>query len=320
MNSLKSLSETIENVVASIESDSKEIINIVNSINLDGLKENKELISGKVDRINGKLTENRKRIKNIQDLLSKIGKRIPLRGLNSLQNQLDKIVTEIDNTQTIISNNRETEKDIRNINNKIKNIHIKEKDVQKAYKDDIKNNLNRAYDNSTKSMDIISDLFSDIDGATKNADTALASLMKILGNTRDLTENINNSCTKLENDIGKVIDSLSDPEHSDLFNKMVNLIQNDPMDLANFLSTPVQANKTDMYGLDKNGSQLSYGSKMTPFFTTLSCWIGCVFLITIVRTSIINMKDSEKLKNYQKFLEDLLSLLLLPCFKVSFLL
>jgi len=301
MNSIKGLSGTIEDIVASIENDSKDILKIVNSINLDNIKENKELISGKINRIDAKLTNNRKRIKNIQDLLSKTGKRIQLRGLSSLQNQLDKIVADIDDTQTIISNNRETEKDIKNINNKLKNIQIKEKDVYKAYKNDIKNNLNNAFDNSFKSMDIISDLFSDLDGASKNVDSALANLMKILRNAKDLTENMDSTCTKLESDIGKFIDSLSDPKKSDLFNKFVNVIQNDPMDLANFLSTPVQANKIDMYGLDKNGSQLSYGSKMTPFFTTLSCWIGCIFLITIVRTNIINMKESEKFKNYQKF-------------------
>eukprot|EP00833_Pecoramyces_ruminatium_P015264 jgi/Orpsp1_1/1189296/evm.model.d7180000070940.1 len=306
MNSLKSLSGTIENIVGSIENDSKEILKIANSIDLDKVKENKELISGKVDRISTKLTDNKKRIISVQDFLSRTGKRIPLKGLSSLQNQLDKIVADIDNTQTIISNNQGTEKDIENINHRLKNIQIKEKDVQKAYKNDIKNNLNRAYDNSSKSMGIISDLFSDLDDASKNVDSALASLMKILGNTKDLTENMDNVCTKLENDIGKVIDDLSDPQKSDLFNKFVNLIQNDPMDLANFLSTPVQANKIDMYGLDKNGSQLSYGSKMTPFFTTLSCWIGCIFLITIVRTNIINMKggnesEDAKFKNYQKF-------------------
>ncbi|OUM59529.1 hypothetical protein PIROE2DRAFT_63719 [Piromyces sp. E2] len=301
MNSLKSLSETIENVVASIENESKEILDIANSINLDKQRENKELISSKVDIINSKLTENRRRIKNVQDFLSKVSEHIQLRGINLLQNQLDKIVAEIDDIQTIISNNRETENDIKNINNKLKNIQIKEKDVQKAYKNDIKNNLNSAFDNSSKSMDIVSNLFSDLDGATKNADSALASLMKIFGNTKDLTENIDNVCTKLENDIGKVIDSLSEPQKSDLFDKFANLIQNDPMDLANFLSTPVQTNKVDMYGLDKNGSQLSYGSKMTPFFTTLSCWIGCVFLVTIVRTNIINIKKKEKFKNYQKF-------------------
>jgi len=301
MNSFKNLSDTIEDVVASIESDIQEILKIANSIHLDPLKENKELISGKVDRINSKLTDNRKRIINIQDLLSKTGERIPLRGLSSLQDQLDKIVSEIDNTQTIISNHRETEKDIKNISNKIKNIQIQEKDIHNAYKNDIKNNLSRAFDNSSKSMEIMSDLFSDLDGATKDVDSALASLLKILGNTKDLSEDIDSACTKLEKDIGKVIDSLSDPQKSDLFNKFINLIQNDPMDLANFLSTPVQTNKIDMYGLDKNGSQLSYGSKMTPFFTTLSCWIGCIFLITIVRTDIINWKGSEKLKNYQKF-------------------
>jgi len=302
MNSFKDLSKDIDNVVASIESDSKEILDIMNSFDLDPMKENKEIISNKVDEIDTRLTNNKERIQNVQNLLSMMGEHIQLKGLSTLQGQLQEVINEIDTTQTIISNNRKTEKDINNINKKLKSIQVQEKGISKAYKNDIKKNLNSAYNNSSKSMDILSDLLNGLDGAAEKTDSALASMMKALGNTKDLTDNLDNTCSKLQDDISKIIDNLSDSKKSEMYNKFVNLIKNDPADVANFLSTPVETVESGVYGTDKNGSQLTYGSKMAPFYTVLACWVGCILLITIVKTEITGIEGIEKFKNYQKFL------------------
>jgi len=302
MDSFKNLSNDIDNVVDSIENDRKEILDIINSFDLDPMKENKDIISNKISEIDTRLTNNKERIQNIQTLISILGEHVQLEGLSALQRQLQEVVNEIDNTQTIISNNRKTEKDINNINKKLKSIHGQEKGVSKAYRNDIKKNLDSAYDNSSKSMDILSDLLNNLDGAAEKTDSALAYMMKAIGNSKDLTDNLDNTCSRLQNDIGKIIDNLSDSKKSEMYNKFVNLIKNDPVDVANFLSTPVETVESAVYGTDKNGSQLTYGSKMAPFYSVLACWVGCILLITIVKTEITGVEGIEKFKNYQKFL------------------
>jgi len=121
-------------------------------------------------------------------------------------------------------------------------------------------------------MDILSDLLNNLDGAAEKTDSALAYMMKAIGNSKDLTDNLDNTCSRLQNDIGKIIDNLSDSKKSEMYNKFVNLIKNDPVDVANFLSTPVETVESAVYGTDKNGSQLTYGSKMAPFHSSNFCF------------------------------------------------
>ncbi|KAG4083214.1 YhgE/Pip C-terminal do [Neocallimastix lanati (nom. inval.)] len=307
IKSVKDLSGDLESALASIESTGSDIVKIAKSLDLNAPKENAAILSKKIDEINAKLSSNKKRVQNVQSFLGNVNDRIPLKlkGITALQKELQKVVNEINDAQTVIANNRQTKEDIQKINGKLKDIKNQQKgvaDTYKTYKNDIKKNIEDASDKGGKSMAMMSGLLNEMDGTTTNADASLASLMKALGNTKDLTNNLEDVCSNLQNDIVKIIDSLGESKTREIFDKVVNLIQNDPVDVANFFSKPVEAEENDIYGRDKYGNQLSYGSKMAPFCTVLACWIGCVLLITIIKLEITGMEGVEKFKNYQKFL------------------
>jgi len=307
VKSFKDLSGDLDSALADVESTGNDIIKIANSLDLDGQKENVKIFSDKVDEINTKLSNNKIKIQNIQSFLTNLNDILPLKlkGITAVHDELQKVVNEINDAQTVISNNRKTKDDIKKINNKLKDIKDQQKGVTKTYKtykNDIKKNLNNASNNGEKSMQMMSGLLDGLDGTTNNADASLGSLMKALGNTKDLTNNLEGVCSNLQNDIVKIIDSLNESKTREMFDKVTNLIQNDPMDVANFFSKPVEAQEDDIYGSDKDGNQLSYGSKMAPFCTVLACWVGCVLLITIIKLEITGIEGIEKYKNYQKFL------------------
>ncbi|KAG4100422.1 hypothetical protein H8356DRAFT_1661304 [Neocallimastix lanati (nom. inval.)] len=302
MDSFKDLSDDIDNVIASLEREGSEISKMVDDINLGPQKENAAIISGKVDEIDGKLTEKKNRIKRVQELLSSIGEHYQLKALGGLQGRLDKVVTEIDNTQTVIANNHQTKKDLQNIGQHLKGIQVQEKGLYKGYRKDIKNDMDSAYSSSSKSLDSISDLLTGLNEVAQKTDSALASMMKAIGNTKDLTNNLDHVSSKLQKDIDRIIDNLSGSKKSELYDKFVNLMENDPVEVAEFLSNPVKTNEIDIYGKDLAGEKLSYGTKMAPFYTVLACWVGCTILISIIKTEITDMEGIEKFRNYQKFL------------------
>ncbi|MBR2707856.1 MAG: YhgE/Pip family protein [Bacilli bacterium] len=65
--------------------------------------------------------------------------------------------------------------------------------------------------------------------------------------------------------------------------------------MADFLSTPVETNEIDLFEIK------TYGSKMTPFYSILACWVGCTLLTSILKIEVKKSKVTKDAKNYQLF-------------------
>jgi putative membrane protein len=299
MNTVKDLSNDIDNTITSLEDESNEMAEL---IDFDPQRENMEIISNKIDTIDSNLTNEKNKIQRVQNFLSTISQHVQLNAINSLQKQFDRIINEIDNTQTIISNNRKTKKDIDSINKKLKNIHSQKIGVYQAYRKDIKSNLDNAIYYSSNSMNVMTNLLTGVNDVAQKSDTALASVMKALDNTKELTDNLKHIGDKLQKEVDNIIESLEDSKKNDLYDKLSNIMKNNPEDVADFLSTPVKTKEISVFGTDAKGEALSYGSKLCPFYTILACWVGGISLITVVKTEVTDMEGVEKFKNYEKFL------------------
>ncbi|ORX51100.1 hypothetical protein BCR36DRAFT_583160 [Piromyces finnis] len=297
LKSFKDLTNDIDETVSSIKDDSKDIANVIDSFDESPLEDNKEIMKDKMNELSEQLKEKSEKIDKIKSILNRVGQNLKLPQLDGIQDKLQKISDSIGDTQKIISNTKQTKNEIKEIKNKLKAIQTEEVEVYSAYRDSIKGDLNSAYTNANQSMDSINELLSGVSKATGKTDKALDSMIKALGNTKDLTDNMDNVFSKLQDEIDKIVDSLSGEKESEMYDKFVNLIENDPVEVANFLSTPVKTNEIDLYDIN------TYGSKMAPFYTILACWVGCTLLISIVKTDIDNTTiGTEKLRNYQKFL------------------
>jgi len=299
MDSMKGLSIVVDNNIVSLETEGNDIIR---SMNLNPQRENAEIISNKIDDVDAFLSNEKQKIQRIQSFLSNIGMYVSLDTLSPFQEQLQNIVNEINNTQTIISNNRKTRNDIKSINKKLKSIQSQNEDVYRAYQNDIKNDINNAFYYSTHSLNSISSLLTGVNNIAQESDSALSDVIKALDNTKELTDNLNNINSKLQKEIDKIIEILQDSKNNELYDKIVNIMKNSPEDVADFLSTPVKTNEIPIYGTDSKGEPLAYGSKLSPFYSILACWVGGIGLISVVRTEVTDMEGIEEFENYEKFL------------------
>jgi len=302
MDSAKGLSVDMGNAIASLEAEGNEVVGLVD---FDPQKENGEIISGKIDKIDSSLTNERNKIQRVQSYISIINQSIPipLDPLNSLHDQLQKILDEIDNTQTVIANNRQTKDDIISINKQLRNIQSQKRGVYSTYRDNIKNDLDNVFIQSSQSMDTMSNLLVGVNDIAQRSDVAIVNVIEALDDAKELTEDLDHVHSKLQKEIDKIIDKLQEAKDNELYNKLVNLMKNNPEKVADFLATPVKTNEINIFGKDVDGNILSYGSKLTPFYSTLAAWVGGVALISIVRTEVPeDMEGYKEFKNYEKFL------------------
>eukprot|EP00833_Pecoramyces_ruminatium_P010250 jgi/Orpsp1_1/1184282/evm.model.c7180000088908.1 len=300
MDSMEGLSIAIDNNIVSLENEGNDIIH---SVNLNPQRENAEIISNKIDDVDAFLSTEKQRILDIQDYLTNTaGMYVSMDTLNPFQEQLQNIVNEINKTQTIIDNHRSTKNDIKSINKKLKSIQSQNEGVYRAYQNDIKNDINNAFYYSTHSLNSISSLLTGVNKIAQKSDSALSGVIKALDNSKELTDHLNSINSKLQKEIDKIIEILQDSKENELYDKIMNIMKNKPEDVADFLSTPVKTNEVDIYGTDSKGEPLAYGSKLSPFYSILACWVGGIGLISVVRTEVTDMEGIEEFENYEKFL------------------
>ncbi|MBB4824539.1 putative membrane protein [Sporosarcina luteola] len=68
-------------------------------------------------------------------------------------------------------------------------------------------------------------------------------------------------------------------------NEIIQLLQNDPQAERSFFEQPIVLNENKLFPI-KN-----YGTGMTPFYTVLSIWVGCLLLISLLATDVENHKE-----------------------------
>jgi len=268
----------------------------VESFDTSPQKENIDIVSSKMDDISLKLTEKANRIETIKQMLSRISKDFEYIKLDGIQEKLTKIENDINNAKKIIENNKQTKNDIKEVKDKIKDIHDEDVSVNIMYKDMIQSNLDSAYNNASKSMDGVTELMSGINKAMSKTDKALEKLINALDNSKDLNDNMDELFSKLQDEIDKIIDFIDKEKERELYEKLVNLLGNEPEEVADFISNPVQTDKRQLYYIPE------YGSRMAPFYTILACWVGCTLLISIIKCDIEKTPENAHLRNFEKFL------------------
>ena len=138
----------------------------------------------------------------------------------------------------------------------------------------------------------LDDVLSHLDSAMDSAADALRSAKTLVDASR--------------NDIGRLIDELSTMEHSELIDRLTDMLQNDSSLLGSFMASPVQVENRIFFPIQ------NYGSAMTPFYSILACWVGGVVLVAIFKTEVDEDEQLlPRLTHSQRYLGRLLLFLLM---------
>ena len=261
----------------------------------DGLSKAKEAVDGQI----GKL----------QDLSDKLG------GTDTLYERLE---TSVGNESASYTTIHETRLTIQGLNDRVqqalKELQELSAQLQKTIDDlnagvadvtdaraDLKDKVQKAkdglaavkadYENNVKGS--LSDLADQIESAASDADTIVASITSTLDSVGDAGTSASNSLGDAKaslDDTAKTLDELAgklgdfqskihEALESDDIKQVREILSAGPSNLADFISEPVSVDRNAIFPIENNGSA------MTPFYTTLSIWIGGVVLAALIKAS-----------------------------------
>ena len=153
-----------------------------------------------------------------------------------------------------------------------------------AIKKSVDDTLNKSYSDLDKVADFAQSI--DLENGTLNSafkagSNSISSLKSALNNLKDFLDKTNK---KIDSAV-KRIDTLKNDKS--LENLILPIIE-DPKALGEFISAPVSYDTDRVYPLD------TYGSAMTPFYSSLALWVGGVVLVAVLNVDL-TQKDRKKL-------------------------
>lgn len=285
-------SDSIEKDVTSIidvaESDIKELIESINKLNSGNLKDNITAITQKIDKSLVVL-------KRLDSTFSAINSLFDLKAVQSIESKVSDQVAKLEKIRTMFVNTTEAINNIDGIKEKANEAYDSFTNLKNQYQQSLKSELSNLYKTASDSISNMTDSLLNLNVSLGNVDTAMEYMISALANGGELSVNIDTLLIGFETDIDKIIDVINEVKKNEMFGKALNLLKNKPEEVADFLSTPVESNEIDLFEIK------TYGSKMTPFYSVLACWVGCTLLTSIFKIDIKKSKITRDAKHYQLF-------------------
>lgn len=135
-------------------------------------------------------------------------------------------------------------------------------------------------------VDTIDSIMEDGSKAMGSISEDMEVMRQIVSGTRqsvsDLNGVMNNTSQSLDdisNDLDKLKDELNALTERELLQRIINFMHGDPEGYGKFLAAPVEIESKAVYPVE------NYGSGVTPFYTTLALWVGCIFLLALMKVT-----------------------------------
>ena len=219
---------------------------------------------------------------------------IPLDGVKQmitrLQNSnstLNQLITDIENAAKTIEETRGLPLETQNqLLGKFQQMQGDLSDISNVYRTSIRPNLEQAIRDVYQSLGSLSGLLSSLGSTMPGITQSLEGTSSALGHTVDALNSVDTLITKTQDKITQIVDSLTSVEGEERWDKLLEIIRNDPSITSSFMSSPVQIETNNLYNIE------NYGSAMTPFYTILCLWVGGLVLVAILKC---NVKEDDKI-------------------------
>ncbi|GAA0787375.1 YhgE/Pip domain-containing protein [Hathewaya limosa] len=284
--------ELVKQISDSIDGFLDEAIKFVGR---DKTKEREMIISVK-DRLNNLS----KIINNINNSLKKLNEFKPkdeitllISKLEELHNSIEIQINLTDKVIEGIDNGNATEDLLNQIKNKKLEFNNRTNKVLTYFNSKV----------SPKLKNLVDDIFVVMDNSLKllnDAKKSLPTVNELLGKAEDISikgqseiKILKEKLPKAEKIIEELNEKLKTLNNDIKLNDIITLLKKDAGVESEFIASPVNIKQNRIFPIE------NYGSAMTPFFTTLSLWVGALILVSILSTEVKNFQ--RKLKSYEEY-------------------
>ena len=150
------------------------------------------------------------------------------------------------------------------------------------------NEVQSSIDKATKasaSVDIdedgLSALLDSVSNSLLAGNIALDNSKSILGTTTDK--------------ISRILDEIEGVTEGEKYQKLLDIMKNDPSLYGEFLSQPISVTTVPVY------ETATYGEAVTPFYTTLALWVGAIILVAIIKVHATPKNTYADATHYELF-------------------
>ncbi len=233
-----------------------------------------------------------------------------IEALKAMQKELDMMNTVIGSVLES-TDEQAAEKAKVNVNNAMNNLknvidscENSVSNMQGIYKNNLVPQMQKALTNMSDSLNQVTNLVNTLSSTVQNIGVVMEGVGDAVDGTSESLGQIQGVVDGISQKLTDLTEQLEGASEEEMMDILVRFLGGDPDSLGAYFASPVTMETIAMYPV------ATYGSAMTPFYSTLAIWVGSTILVALVKVKA-SPKNLKNVQSYQLYFGRYLLFLLL---------
>lgn len=233
-----------------------------------------------------------------------------IEALKAMQKELDMMNTVIGSVLES-TDEQAAEKAKVNVNNAMNNLknvidscENSVSNMQGIYKNNLVPQMQKVLTNMSDSLNQVTTLVNTLSNTVQNIGVVMEGVGDAVDGTSESLGQIQGVVDGISQKLTDLTEQLEGASEEKMMDILVRFLGGDPDSLGAYFASPVTMETIAMYPV------ATYGSAMTPFYSTLAIWVGSTILVALVKVKA-SPKNLENVQSYQLYFGRYLLFLLL---------
>ena len=233
-----------------------------------------------------------------------------IEALKAMQKELDMMNTVIGSVLES-TDEQAAEKAKVNVNNAMNNLknvidscENSVSNMQGIYKNNLVPQMQKVLTNMSDSLNQVTNLVNTLSSTVQNIGVVMEGVGDAVDGTSESLGQIQSVVDGISQKLTDLTEQLEGASEEEMMDILVRFLGGDPDSLGAYFASPVTMETIAMYPV------ATYGSAMTPFYSTLAIWVGSTILVALVKVKA-SPKNLKNVQSYQLYFGRYLLFLLL---------
>ena len=233
-----------------------------------------------------------------------------IEALKAMQKELDMMNTVIGSVLES-TDEQAAEKAKINVNNAMNNLknvidscENSVSNMQGIYKNNLVPQMQKVLTNMSDSLNQVTNLVNTLSSTVQNIGVVMEGVGDAVDGTSESLGQIQGVVDGISQKLTDLTEQLEGASEEEMMDILVRFLGGNPDSLGAYFASPVTMETIAMYPV------ATYGSAMTPFYSTLAIWVGSTILVALVKVKA-SPKNLENVQSYQLYFGRYLLFLLL---------
>ena len=183
-------------------------------------------------------------------------------------------------------------------------LYITQPNMQGIYKNNLVPQMQKVLTNMSDSLNQVTNLVNSLSSTVQNIGVVMEGVGDAVDGTSESLGQIQGVVDGISQKLTDLTEQLEGASEEEMMDILVRFLGGDPDSLGAYFASPVTMETIAMYPV------ATYGSAMTPFYSTLAIWVGSTILVALVKVKA-SPKNLKNVQSYQLYFGRYLLFLLL---------